>query len=317
MEILTVPLREWWNLYWAEELRGRLVIWETPHERFCQTLFGELPNYNAFYDRPEFLADVIHADSQGKVELLLLEAAIVSAMEILNDHERRVIQLHYGFDGLGTRTLKIIGQGMRVTPERIRQIEARAFRKLRMNRTLRMFRCAYTEQEDTTAQKRQLLHRALCDHGVRDIQAYGMARFAPRAYLDQACAAVESKDFKALSRALALGCVIRNEYDVCSFCGELTFRGWMWCLAHLHFRGKVVLICDGCGVKFVRGVGTITGYTRHHGRTPYKVFHDRPCFNAHFTGWRGWEGVVAKERQVVPATDKLQGAGADVNSVVK
>ena len=45
--------------------------------------------------------------------------------------ERRVLQLRVGLDDGRTRTLEEVGKEFNVTRERIRQIEAKAFRKLR------------------------------------------------------------------------------------------------------------------------------------------------------------------------------------------
>ena len=46
-------------------------------------------------------------------------------------HERDVLRLHYGLDDGRMKTLEEIGQIFDVTRERIRQIEAKALRKLR------------------------------------------------------------------------------------------------------------------------------------------------------------------------------------------
>lgn len=40
------------------------------------------------------------------------------------------------------------------------------------------------------------------------------------------------------------------------------------------------VICDGCGVQFTRLVAQQTGFTRLHGRTQNKVFHDKACMHA-------------------------------------
>lgn len=49
----------------------------------------------------------------------------------LSAREQEVLKLRFGLDDGQSRTLKEIGQKLDVTPERIRQIEARALRKLR------------------------------------------------------------------------------------------------------------------------------------------------------------------------------------------
>jgi RNA polymerase primary sigma factor len=52
-------------------------------------------------------------------------------LDSLSGRERRVIELRYGLDGAPDRTLTEIGDALGVTRERIRQIEAKALRKLR------------------------------------------------------------------------------------------------------------------------------------------------------------------------------------------
>ena len=52
-------------------------------------------------------------------------------MASLTERERNVIKLRFGLDDGKTRTLEEVGKEFNVTRERIRQIEAKALRKLR------------------------------------------------------------------------------------------------------------------------------------------------------------------------------------------
>lgn len=61
----------------------------------------------------------------------LLKEQIDSVLSTLNDRERRVLQLRFGLEDGRSRTLEEVGQEFQVTRERIRQIEAKALRKLR------------------------------------------------------------------------------------------------------------------------------------------------------------------------------------------
>ncbi len=54
-----------------------------------------------------------------------------SVLEGLTLRERRVLQLRFGLEDGRTRTLEEVGREFNVTRERIRQIEAKALRKLR------------------------------------------------------------------------------------------------------------------------------------------------------------------------------------------
>lgn len=61
----------------------------------------------------------------------LLKEELYSILKDLSDREERVIRLRYGLDDNRPRTLEEVGCEFGVTRERIRQIEAKAIRKLR------------------------------------------------------------------------------------------------------------------------------------------------------------------------------------------
>ncbi len=52
-------------------------------------------------------------------------------MDTLTDREENVLRLRFGLDDGKMRTLEDVGKVFNVTRERIRQIEAKALRKLR------------------------------------------------------------------------------------------------------------------------------------------------------------------------------------------
>ncbi|RJQ37620.1 MAG: sigma-70 family RNA polymerase sigma factor, partial [Dehalococcoidia bacterium] len=52
-------------------------------------------------------------------------------LSTLNPREQRIIQLRFGLEDGQSRTLEEVGKVFNVTRERIRQIEAKAIRKLR------------------------------------------------------------------------------------------------------------------------------------------------------------------------------------------
>jgi RNA polymerase primary sigma factor len=69
----------------------------------------------------------------------LLREDIIEVMAALSPRERDVLRLRFGLDDGRQRTLEEVGQLFGVTRERIRQIEAKALRKLRHpNRSRRL-----------------------------------------------------------------------------------------------------------------------------------------------------------------------------------
>ena len=61
----------------------------------------------------------------------LLKAQLVEVLSTLTDREQKVLRLRFGLDDGRARTLEEVGKEFNVTRERIRQIEAKALRKLR------------------------------------------------------------------------------------------------------------------------------------------------------------------------------------------
>ena len=61
----------------------------------------------------------------------LLRDELVAYLDTLNDREARVLELRFGLEDGKSRTLEEVGRDFGVTRERIRQIEAKALRKLR------------------------------------------------------------------------------------------------------------------------------------------------------------------------------------------
>jgi len=61
----------------------------------------------------------------------MLREQVQNALAALTDREREVLELRYGLVDGKDHTLEEVGQYFNVTRERIRQIEAKALRKLR------------------------------------------------------------------------------------------------------------------------------------------------------------------------------------------
>jgi RNA polymerase primary sigma factor len=63
--------------------------------------------------------------------LTMLRTEVEDILDTLTPRERRVLQLRFGLIDGHQRTLEEVGKRFGVTRERIRQIEAKALRKLR------------------------------------------------------------------------------------------------------------------------------------------------------------------------------------------
>ena len=61
----------------------------------------------------------------------LLQEQLKEVLNTLTDREKKVLRLRFGLDDGRARTLEEVGREFKVTRERIRQIEAKALRKLR------------------------------------------------------------------------------------------------------------------------------------------------------------------------------------------
>ena len=85
--------------------------------------------------------DEVPAPSEAAASAILKEQ-IAEVLDTLTDREQKVLRLRFGLDDGRSRTLEEVGKEFNVTRERIRQIEAKALRKLRhpsRSRKLREF----------------------------------------------------------------------------------------------------------------------------------------------------------------------------------
>ncbi len=79
----------------------------------------------------DFVADTNVLTPEGNVESVMLREHIDALLGDLKERERQVIVLRFGLEDGHPRTLEEVGKEFNVTRERIRQIEAKALRKLR------------------------------------------------------------------------------------------------------------------------------------------------------------------------------------------
>ena len=68
---------------------------------------------------------------QDAAAFTLLHEQLMEVLDTLTDREQKVLKLRFGLADGRPRTLEEVGKEFHVTRERIRQIEAKALRKLR------------------------------------------------------------------------------------------------------------------------------------------------------------------------------------------
>jgi len=79
----------------------------------------------------DFIEDKAAENPLDLTSFSLLKDRLGDVLCSLNERERQVLELRFGIGDGNARTLEEVGQQFRVTRERIRQIEAKALRKLR------------------------------------------------------------------------------------------------------------------------------------------------------------------------------------------
>jgi RNA polymerase primary sigma factor len=79
----------------------------------------------------DFIPDTTAEDPSDVTAIALLKEKIRDVLESLTERERQVLEQRFGLVDGYSRTLEEVGRQFRVTRERIRQIEAKALRKMR------------------------------------------------------------------------------------------------------------------------------------------------------------------------------------------
>ena len=93
----------------------------------------------------DFVADE-NAEAPGKAaDRAMVAQQINQALKSLTPREEKVIRLRFGLDDGRPRTLEEVGRDFGVTRERVRQIEAKAIRKLHSRKCLALLRKRYPE----------------------------------------------------------------------------------------------------------------------------------------------------------------------------
>lgn len=79
----------------------------------------------------QFVADTSQPTMYDRVSRELLKEAVTDVLETLSPREQKVLIMRFGLEDGKSKTLEEVGKEFKVTRERIRQIEAKAIRKLK------------------------------------------------------------------------------------------------------------------------------------------------------------------------------------------
>ncbi len=107
----------------------------------------------------DFIADKSAENPYDMTAFSLLREKIVDVLDSLTERERRVLSLRFGLIDGYSRTLEEVGKQFKVTRERIRQIEAKALRKMRHPTRIRQLTGFFDAEQPDSAQN--LLKKAV------------------------------------------------------------------------------------------------------------------------------------------------------------
>jgi len=109
----------------ADKVREIMKVSQTPVS--LETPVGEADDSNL----GDFIADEGGEAPPDAASFQMLRESMEDVLGTLSERERLVLRLRFGLDDGRNRTLEEVGKEFSVTRERIRQIEAKALRKLR------------------------------------------------------------------------------------------------------------------------------------------------------------------------------------------
>jgi RNA polymerase primary sigma factor len=100
----------------------------------------------------DFIEDKSAENPYDMTAYSLLREKIIDVLDSLTDRERRVLSLRFGLVDGYSRTLEEVGKQFKVTRERIRQIEAKALRKMRHPTRIRQLHGFFNAEQFDNAQ---------------------------------------------------------------------------------------------------------------------------------------------------------------------
>jgi RNA polymerase primary sigma factor len=100
----------------------------------------------------DFIEDKSAENPYDMTSYSLLREKIIDVLDTLTERERRVLSLRFGLVDGYSRTLEEVGKQFKVTRERIRQIEAKALRKMRHPTRIRQLHGFFDAEQINNAQ---------------------------------------------------------------------------------------------------------------------------------------------------------------------
>jgi RNA polymerase primary sigma factor len=100
----------------------------------------------------DFIEDKSAENPYDMTAYSLLREKIIDVLDTLTERERRVLSLRFGLIDGYSRTLEEVGKQFKVTRERIRQIEAKALRKMRHPTRIRQLHGFFNAEQVDNAQ---------------------------------------------------------------------------------------------------------------------------------------------------------------------
>ena len=106
-----------WNILKSRSPTNTLMAWTWCNSQACPT-------------ESQFLEDTQDKPDELSAKISLYQN-IKSALDILDEREKEIVEMRFGINGSSTFTLDEIGSKYNLTRERIRQIEKNALKKIK------------------------------------------------------------------------------------------------------------------------------------------------------------------------------------------
>ncbi len=119
----------------AAELAGEVEMQEHQVREILQMVMDPVSLESPVGDEDaqlgDFMQDLLFPSPSEETTFRMMQSQLWEALSTLTERERKVLELRFGLRGGEIRTLEEVGEEFQVTRERIRQIEAKALKKLR------------------------------------------------------------------------------------------------------------------------------------------------------------------------------------------